>query len=122
MIESTAFGTKRILDLYTSHGVDVKEIYASGGIAQKNPLLMQIYADVCGTKIKVPTGRQAAAKGGAILAACACGYYDTFKAAADAMADKDIIEYTLNPKNTEAYGKVYSKYCELSEYFAKRNK
>lgn len=122
LIESTAFGTKRILDLYISHGVEVKEIYASGGIAQKNPLLMQIYADVCGMKIKVPTGRQAAAKGGAILAACACGYYDTFKAAADAMADKDIIEYTPKPKNTEEYDKVYSEYCELSEYFAKRNK
>lgn len=122
LMEATAFGTKRILDLYTSHGVDVKEIYASGGIAQKNPLLMQIYADVCEMKIKVPTGRQAAAKGGAILAACACGYYNTFKEAADKMADKDIIEYTPNLKNKLIYDKAYSEYCELSEYFAKRNK
>lgn len=122
LIEATAFGTKRILDLYTDNGVDVKGMYASGGIAQKNPLLMQIYADVCGMKIQVPTGRQAAAKGGAILAACACGYYNTFKAAADAMADKEFVEYIPKTDNTKQYARVYEKYCELSEYFAKRNK
>lgn len=122
LIESTAFGTKRILNLYKCHGVDVKEIYASGGIAQKNPFLVQIYADVCGMKIKVPTGRQVAAKGGAILAACACGYYSTFKAAADAMSDKEVVEYIPNLENTEIYNKIYSEYCELSEYFARRNK
>ena len=122
LIESTAFGTKRILDLYINSGVNVNEIYASGGIAQKNTFLMQVYADVCGMKIKVPTGRQAGAKGGAILAACACGHYSTFGEAADAMADKNFVEYIPNLENAEIYNKIYAEYCELSEYFAKRKR
>lgn len=119
LIEATAFGTKRIVDLYVKNGVAVNEIYASGGIPQKNAYLVQLYADVMGLPVKVPGGIQAGAKGSAILAAYACGYYQSFEAAANAMADKSAVLYQPNFENTKKYSVLYEKYCRLSEFFAK---
>lgn len=119
LIEATAFGTKRIVDLYVKNGVGVNEIYASGGIPQKNPYLVQLYADVMGLPVKVPGGSQAGAKGSAILAACACGYYQGFETAANAMADKSAALYQPDFENTKKYSVLYEKYCRLSEFFAK---
>ncbi len=121
MIESTAYGTKVILDLYTEHGVEIDEIYAAGGISQKNPLLMQIYADVLGMPIKAVNCRQAGAKGSAVMAAAACGYFDSIEEAAERIADKSERTYVPDPANTEAYEKLYHEYRELTEYFAKKN-
>lgn len=73
LIEATAFGTKRILDLYETNGASVEEIVVSGGIALKNPLLMQIYADVLGKTLKIAASDQAAALGSAVYAAIAAG-------------------------------------------------
>lgn len=46
MIEPTAFGAKMILQLIKSGGVEISKIVCSGGIAEKNDMLMQIYADI----------------------------------------------------------------------------
>ena len=48
LIEATAYGTRMIVDTFEENNVPVKEVYAAGGIAQKNEMLMQIYADVLG--------------------------------------------------------------------------
>ncbi len=73
LIEATAFGTRRIVELYEKGGVQIEEVIASGGIAMKNEMLMQIYADVLGKKIKIAASDQAAALGSAIYAALAAG-------------------------------------------------
>lgn len=121
MIESTAYGTKVIVDLFTEHGVEIDEIYAAGGISQKNQLLMQIYADVLGLPIKAVNCRQAGAKGSAVMAAAACGYFDSVEAAAERIADREGYVYVPDPENTKAYEKIYCQYRELAEYFAKKN-
>ena len=45
LLEATAFGTRMIVETFATAGVPVDEFIVAGGLA-KNPLLMQIYADV----------------------------------------------------------------------------
>ena len=121
LVCSVVFGTKRIVDLYVENGLDVDKITAAGGIAGKNDYLMQVMADVLGKKISVVDNKQAGAKGSAIYAAAACGYYDSVKSAADTMKDGVSRVYLPNSAHTERYEKLYKHYVELSEYFAKSN-
>lgn len=118
LLESIVFGTKVIVDNFEKGGIEVLEICASGGIAKKNQLLMQIFADVLGKSIRVSMEDQSGAKGSAVLASYACGYYDTIGEAAQRIcSDKDII-YTPNRENHNKYLKLYREYVVLSEYFA----
>ncbi len=119
ILESTAFGTKVIIDLYEKNGIEIDELYAAGGISQKNPFLMQMYADILGKKIKIAGSIQAGAKGSAIFAAVAGGYFDSIEKAVEVIADKCEIEYLPDNKNTVKYEKIYNKYVELSDYFSK---
>lgn len=121
LIESTAFGTKEIIDLYLENGIETDEIYASGGISQKNSFLMQIYADVLGKKITVPALLQAGAKGSAILASCACGIYKTFEEAARNMCDNNVTVYFPNYENTKKYRELYEIYKSVSDFFGQTN-
>src|SRR5947209_17558619 len=52
LIESTAYGTRIIIDDFEANGIPVKEIVAAGGLPERNKLLMQIYADVTGRPIR----------------------------------------------------------------------
>lgn len=119
IIEATAFGTKAIIDAYEAGGVAVDEICAAGGISQKNPFLMQIYADVTGKKIKVAKSTQAGAKGSALFGSLAGGYFADAKAAASVIADDCEIEYHPVADNTKKYGKLYKEYQLLTDYFGK---
>lgn len=118
-IEATAFGTKAIVDRYTQCGIQIHEIRAAGGISRKNPFLMQVYADVLGMPIRVCTSTQATAKGIAVFAAVAGGYYSSVRDSAAVIADKCTVCYTPNPENTEKYWPLYREYQELSQYFGR---
>ena len=119
ILESTAFGTKTIVDIYEKNGVAVDEIYAAGGISRKNDFLMQMYSDVLGKRINVTSSAQAAAKGSAIFASVAGGYFDDARSAVAALSDKVAKVYEPNLNNTEKYKKLYDAYLSLSQYFAK---
>ncbi len=121
ILESTAFGTKSIVELYEKSGVAIDEIYASGGISYKNSFLMQLYADVLGRKIKISGATQAGAKGSAIFASVAGGYFENISAAARVLSDKCIKEYAPNLENSAKYSAIYEEYVKLSRYFAKEN-
>ncbi|MBR5539530.1 MAG: ribulokinase, partial [Clostridia bacterium] len=108
LIEATAFGTKQIVDTYEGNGISIDEVYATGGISQKNAFLMQIYSDVLGKKIIVSDS--APAYGAAVLGADAAGVKGNFVFETRAV-------YTPNSDNTAAYGKLYEKYLKLSEFF-----
>ena len=119
IIESTAFGTRAIIDLYEKSGVAVSEVYVAGGISHKNEFMMQLYADVLGREIKIAKSTQAGAKGSAIFASVAGGYFPTAKDAASVIADEcDKIYYPCH-ENTEKYEKLYNEYIKLSDFFAK---
>lgn len=119
IIESTAFGTKLIVDLYENSDIAIDEVYASGGISQKNSLLMQIYADVLNKEITVPLIKQAGAIGSAVFGAYAGEYFDTIQDAAKFIARHEKIVYIPNPENVKKYQKLYGTYKDLFEFFSK---
>lgn len=121
LIESTAFGCRAIMEHYLKSGILIHEIYAAGGICRRNPFLMQLYADILGKEIRVCTSSQATARGSAVFAGVACGYYDSIEASAAVLADKCEVCYAPNPENTRQYLPLYHKYLELSRYFSTDN-
>lgn len=123
LIEATAYGTKIIIDNFNEHGVEVRELYACGGIAEKDELLMQIYADVTGLEIKVSASPQTPALGSAMFGAVAAGKerggYDSIFEAAKKMAKLKDYSYKPNPQNHEIYKKLYREYRILHDYFGR---
>ncbi len=73
LIEATAFGALTIIDRFEEYGVKIRDVVNCGGIAEKNPLVMQIYADVTGLEMKVARSAQTCALGAAIAGAVAAG-------------------------------------------------
>ena len=120
LIEASAFGARKIIDNFNDHDLPVHNIVACGGIALKNPFLMQIYADVLGMEIKTATCTQAAALGAAIFAAaadgCRSGYRDVFSAIR-AMGCKKTISYQPVIENTRKYNNIYGQYMTLHDFF-----
>lgn len=110
LIESTAYGTRMIIDGFEESGVPVKSLYAAGGIAEKNALLMQIYADVTGREIRISGSSQAPALGSAIFGAYAGGYFKRLDDAISLMGKVKDIVYVPNPENNAIYDKLYAEY------------
>ncbi len=121
LIEATAYGTRKIVETYISNGVKINEIIASGGISQKDPMTMQIYADVLNLPIKIAGTTQCGALGSSIYAAVAAGeenggYADIFTAAKAMGKLKDSV-YTPKKDNVALYNLLYMEYNVLYDYF-----
>lgn len=119
LIEGTAFGTRMIIDNYESNGIRTDNIYASGGIARKDEMMMQIYADVTNREIRVSGTDQAAALGSAMYASVAAGIYPTIEAAAERISRKPEKVYTPDRDNHEKYNKLFEEYKILHDYFGR---
>jgi L-ribulokinase len=123
LIEATAFGTRVIIEAFQASGAPVYEIVASGGLPDRNRLLMQIYADVTGRPIKVAGTKQGGAFGSAMHAAVAAGAaaggYATIQDAVKAMAWLRDEHYTPNPAATAVYDELFAEYKELHDYFGR---
>lgn len=117
LIEATAFGTRVIVEQYEAFDLPVSRVMAAGGIARKDSLMMQIYADVLNRPIEVSETTQAGALGSAVYAAVAGGIYPTVTEAADRMAAKVERVYTPIPQNVTAYTRLYARYKKLHDYF-----
>ena len=113
MIESTAFGTRRIIEAFTTQGVAIERLVGCGGLAKKNPLLMQIYADVTGRPIVVAESDQTCALGSAMHGAVAAGLYPDMRGAARSMARVERKAYRPNRANRRIYDELYSTYLAL---------
>ena len=123
LIESTAYGTRKIIETFRQNGIRVDEFYAAGGISQKDPFTMQIYADVLGMDIKIAGSKQAPALGSAIFgAACAGskngGYDNVFEAAKHMGKISDVVYHPVK-ENVEVYNKLYKEYDILHDYFGR---
>ena len=123
LLESTAFGTRKIVDAFTANGLEVNEIYVCGGLPHKNQLLMQIYADVTNRVIKVADSYQTPALGaamfGALAAGSANGGFDSILEAANKMARVKDQVITPIPENVAVYDKLYQEYSILHDYFGR---
>lgn len=123
LIEATAFGTRMIIENYREYGVPVEEFYASGGISQKDPMTMQIYADVIKMPVKIAGSLQGPALGSAIFGAVAAGKdaggYDSVFEAARAMGKIKDTVYEPIPENTRRYDQLFREYRTLHDYFGR---
>lgn len=119
MIEATAYATRLIVENYEEHGINVGDIRAAGGIARKDEMMMQIYADVTRRKIRISKTTQGGALGSAIYASVAAGIYaDVFEACKNMSAGYDTV-YEPIAENSERYDKLYEEYRRLHDYFGR---
>ena len=123
LIEATAFGTRVIIETFEAHGVPIREIVACGGLAEKSPLIMQIYADVTGRPFKLSASDQTPALGsamfGAVAAGAEAGGHATIEDASRAMARLKDRVYEPIPANRETYDVLYREYVRLHDYFGR---
>lgn len=123
LIEATAYGTNMIIETFENSGVSIEELYACGGIAEKDEMMMQIYADVTNKEIRISNSPQAVALGsamfGAVAAGKAKGGYDSIFDAAKNMSKVKEDYYKPNAANVEAYKKLYAEYKLLHDYFGR---
>jgi len=115
LIEATAYGAKVILEAYEAAGIHSDSLYATGGISRKNPMMMQIYADVLNRPVHVVTTTQGGALGSAIIAAVASGAYPTAQDAITAMASPVDRSYAPIPENVRTYETLYGIYKALHD-------
>lgn len=123
LVEATAYGTRMIIDTFHENGVPVSELYAAGGIAEKNPFIMQIYADVTNREIRISGSPQAPALGsamfGAVAAGAGAGGYDNIVDAARAMGKLKDIVYRPIKENVAVYDRLFAEYRLVHDYFGR---
>jgi L-ribulokinase len=123
LIEATAFGTRVIIEALEANGVPVRDVVAAGGLAEKSPLIMQIYADVTGKTYRLSASDQTPALGsamfGAVAAGLAAGGYATIGDASRAMARLKDQAYQPIPSNAATYDVLYAEYLRLHDYFGR---
>ena len=123
LIEATAFGTRTIVETFKENGVPINQLFAAGGIAEKNKLMMQIYSDVTNMEIRISGSSQTPALGSAMFAALAAGEekggYATIVEAAKHMSKIKKEYYKPIPENVEVYNKIYAEYKLLHDYFGR---
>ena len=121
LIESTAFGTRIIIETFINNGLPIEELYACGGMPHKDKLLMQIYADVTDREIKIASSRQASALGAAMFGALAAGSeaggYNSIEDAVEHMASLEKKTYLPIPENVKVYNQLFAEYKKLHDYF-----
>ena len=117
LIEATAFGALTIINRFEEYGVKVAQIVNCGGIAEKNPLVMQIYADVTGRPMKVSRSAQTCALGAAIAGAVVAGAHRNYADAQKAMTGVKKRVFTPNPQAHSVYRELYPLYRKLHDAF-----
>jgi L-ribulokinase len=120
LLESTAFGTRRIIDAFQDAGVPVERLVVAGGLL-KNAFLMQVYADVTGYPLDVLESGQGPALGAAIHAAAAAGAYADIHEASEAMGKRRESVYQPDAERHRLYDEIYADYVELYEHFGRQS-
>lgn len=123
LVEATAYGTRTIIETFQAGGVPVTDVVACGGLAEKSPFIMQIYADVTGLPFRISASDQTPALGSAMHAAVAAGAeaggYASITDASRAMARLRDTVYLPIPANKAAYDTLYAEYARLHDYFGR---
>ena len=118
LIESTAFGTRVIIDAFEAAGIGVSELVIAGGLV-RSELIMQIYADVTRRPLGLVSSGQGPALGSAVHAAVAAGAYPDVPAAAAAMGSHGPAAYVPDPASADVYDDLYAEYVTLHDYFGR---
>ncbi len=138
LIEATAYGTRMILEAFEAAGTKVDSIVLGGGIPVKNPMLVQIYADVCKRRIRISGSQNASARGAAILGAAAAqpaeaesGMESRCGTSVNRESENPVQTltkrygvireeiYQPDPENGAVYDQLYQEYVRLCDYFGR---
>lgn len=115
LLESIAFGARRILENFAENGLPLSEIVACGGIAEKSPLTMQLLADTSRLRVSVPDSAQIPARGAALFGAVAAGFFGGIAEAIAATRPRIARTYQPDAAAGAIYDRVYSVYRRLYE-------
>jgi len=116
LVESTAFGAKKIVDRFTEQGLKVEGIIALGGVAKKSPYVMQVLSDVLNMPIKVVRSEHTCALGAAMFASVVAGIYPTIEEAQKRMGKGFDNQYNPIPENVMKYPTLFEKYSEIGSF------
>ena len=119
LVEATAFGSRMINERFISEGIRIDGVIAIGGVAKKNPFVMQIVADVLNMPIKVVSSEQTCALGSAMAASVVAGVYTDISTAQKAMGGGFDKEYQPDPERAKKYEILFRKYRELGNFIEK---
>jgi len=117
LVEATAFGALTIINRLEEYGVAVTDVVNCGGIAEKNPFVMQIYADVCNRPMKISHSPQTCALGAAIFGAVAGGAYRSVQNAQRKMVRPPRKIYRPRKTAAAVYAELYRLYTQLHDTF-----
>ena len=123
LLESVAYGTRRIIENFKEHGVELTEIVACGGIAERSPLMMQLLADICELEVAIPQLSQIPARGSALFGAVAAGpkrggFVDITEAITK-LRPTTAQRYAPNPATRPAYAELYGIFLDLHDEFGR---
>ncbi len=116
LVEATAFGSKMINDRFIEEGVRIDGVIAIGGVARKNPWVMQIVTDVLNMPISVASSDQTCALGSAMAASVMAGIHPDFESAREAMGGGFEKEYRPDPAKARKYDELYLRYKKLGAF------
>ncbi len=123
LVEATAFGTRSIIENFENNGLPVSEFYAAGGIAEKSPFMMQIYADVIKKPVHISGSAQGPALGAAIFGAVAAGKqnggYDNIYEAAERIGKLNEAVYYPDEVAVKIYDQLFTEYIKIHDYFGR---
>lgn len=123
LVEATAYGTRVIIRNFEEHGVPVEELYTAGGIAEKSPFMMQLYADIIKKPIRISGSAQGPALGSAIFGAVAAGSksggFDSIFEASEKMGKLKDAVYRPNKESSDIYDILFKEYMVLHDYFGR---
>ena len=117
-LEATAFGVRQVLDILSEAGFEISEIICGGGIPEKSPLLMQIYADILGRPMRLPASRETCALGAALCGAAAGKLISSVEEGQKKLCKFKDKSYSPDLSRKEVYDLLYSKYCLVGKEFA----
>ena len=116
LVEATAFGARAIVDRFVDQGVPIHGVIGLGGVAKKNPYIMQTVSDVLGRPMRIARSEQTVALGSAMAAATAAGLHPMLQTAQRAMGQGFETTYQPDPRQSVLYDRLYKKYQRLGAF------
>ena len=120
-VESTAFGSRSIMEHLELQGVKITKVIGVGGISLKSPYVMQTLSDVMNVPIEVAATQQAGAMGAAMYAAVASNIFQTIELAQEALCQGILAKYKPNKEINKIYNTLYKRYIEFGQFMEKKS-
>lgn len=114
LLESLCFGARTIVDLLASSGSAIERVVLTGGLTQKNDVLMQMLADVLGRELHIPQLTHPTAIGAAIHGAVAAGVVADYAEGARRFGASQFRRFQPDAGASPRYENPYRRYLELS--------